>query len=1341
MKRLTMILAMVVLLIGLVPGAFAQGPVDPNPTPQTETGQMAPDAAANAGGSVDATRILDDFNRADGPIGPNWTVHDGTCSVDSDTAICDGLGRATFNGSPVNGDAAEVDVAVNGTSLQFVGLLLNYGAGVNNVFLKVQQQTPYPGQFTHAACYVGDNGGADFGLGFFTLDAPFSTAHMRATRVGDDVTILFTNVDNGAQPDQVYVCTGAPPREGTGTGILGYGGIAHMDNFGVPTQAPANGQGLLYLTSLDTWDNTFAVYNPGTDTWTTLAAFNTGCQMAVSQDGVLYAYNYNYGSIDRYYPSSDTWSYSQSAPPGATGEYCNLEITAEGEFLYTEADVATLWYTENGSWNTLPLPFSPNVMGDYDPTTDQYVIGEYHTTNAHMIDVHTWAITDFTSPLGNGEWARSGVVLGDRYYFEADGSNLHSFDLSNPALPPLDHGVSPGWYTSAAADRYEAVIYNASLNGTDLNRFYPETNSLAPLTGYGLGLGNHSSLAFVPGPKMTVEKEAPNLADPGMVISYSIAITTSALVEGMYMSDTLPAGVEFAGNLAWSEGDAWYDNVDNAVYWTYSAPPRVGVPDAPRSAVYDPAAVVDLVGGAETAAPAPAGTVTTWNRPEAVLRDNGPMVTHPGACGGMDASRLETTLGMNTLGFGHQFSLGYSIADDFTIIHPLGWQIDSITFFAYQTNAPVSPSPITGVYYQIWDGPPDDPGSSIIYGDLVTNRLLSSDSPNLQRDSETSPCADNRYVFANVAEAGLTLPPGTYWLEWTTDGSLSSGPWAPPITILGQTSTGNALQYTGSWAPALDSGTGMQQGMPFIIEGTMLEPSRVDIAFDVTVTAPCNTTIVNEGIAGRGSLAHHFGAHTVVQGEAEITATPAALPAAVCADATQVVTLTLCNVGNCELTWAIYEQTRTLAPAGAVGLDLPLYEGVSSSGPAPADPLPNGVPPSAPIVPLGTLGYAIEYANQYWTAFDLDVPAVLPNRGAFAAPDFTGAGEYVDGYVYVADNANNLIQVDPTTGAKLVTMTITPAPGVEDYTGMAIDPTSGVVYVSSCDIATSHLGTVDVATGVVTPVGEITGSPCTIAIAVDGSGQLWGYDIVNDVFMAIDKATGAGTVIGPLGFDANFGQGMGWDPATDQVYMAAFNNGLFQPELRIVNTNNGSSTLVGVLGDTMPGGLSQLPFLAIPMAIPLPVDVPWLSENIIAGTLPPDECAVVDVTFDATGIPPGDYFANLLAVSNDPSEPLLTIPVTMTVQQPANILNITYVITDQTVAFAAEVTGTAPIAYLWDFDDGATSTEIAPVHTYAAGGTYTVTLEVTNCGMDQDSVVINIVSPEQRIYLPIVVRP
>ena len=81
--------------------------------------------------------------------------------------------------------------------------------------------------------------------------------------------------------------------------------------------------------------------------------------------------------------------------------------------------------------------------------------------------------------------------------------------------------------------------------------------------------------------------------------------------------------------------------------------------------------------------------------------------TCPGCgAGGADESALQTGLGMNTLGFGHQVSAGNRIADDFDVIDSGGWDVQMITFFAYQTGSG-PPSTITAVnhigsiYFQV----------------------------------------------------------------------------------------------------------------------------------------------------------------------------------------------------------------------------------------------------------------------------------------------------------------------------------------------------------------------------------------------------------------------------------------------------------------------------------------------------------------------------------------------------------------------------------------------------------------------------------------------------------------
>ncbi len=218
------------------------------PVDLTKVQPYSPPASGPSGGPVpyggsSTQAILDDFNRPDGPIGANWTVLDGSCSVSNNAAVCAGAGRATSNGASGSGDTAEMHVAANGTFLQYAALLLNFGAGSSNLFLKVQNQRHANPQFGHAACYIGNNGTA-FGLGLFDLSSPFSTTHMKATRSGSTVTLESTNIDGGAQPDQTYLCNGAPPAEGTGPGIGGWDGIARMDNFAVGVAAaPADVSG------------------------------------------------------------------------------------------------------------------------------------------------------------------------------------------------------------------------------------------------------------------------------------------------------------------------------------------------------------------------------------------------------------------------------------------------------------------------------------------------------------------------------------------------------------------------------------------------------------------------------------------------------------------------------------------------------------------------------------------------------------------------------------------------------------------------------------------------------------------------------------------------------------------------------------------------------------------------------------------------------------------------------------------------------------------------------------------------------------------------------------------
>lgn len=66
----------------------------------------------------------------------------------------------------------------------------------------------------------------------------------------------------------------------------------------------------------------------------------------------------------------------------------------------------------------------------------------------------------------------------------------------------------------------------------------------------------------------------------------------------------------------------------------------------------------------------------------------------------------------------------------------------------------------------------------------------------------------------------------------------------------------------------------------------------------------------------------------------------------------------------------------------------------------------------------------------------------------------------------------------------------------------------------------------------------------------------------------------------------------------------------------------------------------------------MPADVPWLSVAPDTGSTIPLGSTPVEVSFDSTGLTPGDYSADLCVNSNDAANPTVPVPVTLTVLPP-----------------------------------------------------------------------------------------
>ena len=206
-----------------------------------------------------------------------------------------------------------------------------------------------------------------------------------------------------------------------------------------------------------------------------------------------------------------------------------------------------------------------------------------------------------------------------------------------------------------------------------------------------------------------------------------------------------------------------------------------------------------------------------------VIYDNGAFVTHPGTgYNGADVSALHD--GFSTLGFTCDSSLGYKLADDFTVPAGQSWYIDEMTFYPYQSGVTDTMSTITGLYVQIWSGYPDSAGSTVVWGSPDFNVLKSSVWSGCYRtNAGDTATAYTRPIMSTTCDVKQPFQAGTYWVEFAAEGSMASGPYAVPIDTLGVLVTGNGIQYNpndSTWSAVHDgSSLTAMQGFPFRITG------------------------------------------------------------------------------------------------------------------------------------------------------------------------------------------------------------------------------------------------------------------------------------------------------------------------------------------------------------------------------------------------------------------------------------------------------------------------------------------------------------------------------------------
>jgi uncharacterized repeat protein (TIGR01451 family) len=190
--------------------------------------------------------------------------------------------------------------------------------------------------------------------------------------------------------------------------------------------------------------------------------------------------------------------------------------------------------------------------------------------------------------------------------------------------------------------------------------------------------------------------------------------------------------------------------------------------------------------------------------------------------------------------------------------------------------------------------------------------------------------------------------------------------------------------------------------------------------------------------------------------------------------------------------------------------------------------------------------------------FAHDIGYISDNVVEFVLNDFPGqtvlstSAAAIFGYDYDASattlyalnyDTNEFGTFDPSTGTFTAIGPSVPGAG-ENWTGLTIDPSSDTFYASASACGSySNLYTLDPATGTPTVVGDITGATCVIDIAMNPSGDMYAHDIVTDSMYQVDPSTGAGTLLGPTGYPANYAQGMDFDNDDGTLYIFLYQGG------------------------------------------------------------------------------------------------------------------------------------------------------------------------------------------------------
>jgi len=228
---------------------------------------------------------------------------------------------------------------------------------------------------------------------------------------------------------------------------------------------------------------------------------------------------------------------------------------------------------------------------------------------------------------------------------------------------------------------------------------------------------------------------------------------------------------------------------------------------------------------------------------------------------------------------------------------------------------------------------------------------------------------------------------------------------------------------------------------------------------------------------------------------------------------------------------------------------------------------------------------SLAYANNVWTndffSFDTDDPMTVSVIDKISTQSASGDFHPDDpDHMYVIDINENYLRKIEISSAQTIDSVNVPVPiagGI--WAVLSINKTSGAFYGIATNGSASNVYEINPETGNTAPFFE-TGLAAVISGTFDNAGLLWLLEIKDDNVYKLNINTLNLELVGAVGFDADSPQGMGYDVAEDQVYLAAYEKNV-GPQLRLLNRTTGAASFIGNLpGETtafgFPGSVAPI---------------------------------------------------------------------------------------------------------------------------------------------------------------------